>query len=106
MNPELLQKLVEAIVTILCLLITAYVVPWLKQKIGDDKYNKFVDFVDKCVRAADQYYESDQWVEKKAYVVGIAQGYAEKLAIGLDENEIDAIIEGLVNALREVTDNA
>lgn len=106
MNSELLQKLIETIITLICLLITAYLVPWLKQKIGDDKYNKFVDFVGKCVRAADQIYDSEQWVDKKAYVVGLAQSYADKLAIGLDENEIDAIIEGLVNALREVTDNA
>lgn len=101
MTPELTTKLIETILTLLGILITAYVVPWLKEKIGEQKYNNFIDFVDRCVRAADQIYEPEQWLDKKVYVVGLVQDYAHKIGLCLDEAEIDAIIEGLVNILRE-----
>lgn len=100
MTPELTNKLIEAILTLLGIIITAYVVPWLKQKVGEQKYNNFIDFVDKCVKAADQIYDSEQWLDKKVYVVGLVQSYAYKIGLGLDEAEIDAIIEGLVSVLR------
>ena len=88
-------------ILLLGIIITAYVIPWIKEKIGEYKYNNFIDFVSKCVRAADQYYEPEQWASKKAYVVGLVQNYAIKIGINLDENDIDAVIEGLVNILRE-----
>lgn len=101
MTPELLTKLVEAMCTLLGILITAYVIPWLKSKVGEQKYVALVDFASKCVRAADQYYEPEQWSAKKAYVTDLVLNYATKIGIGLDKNDIDAVIEGLVNALRE-----
>lgn len=101
MTNELLTEIIKAIFTIIGVLIAAYVMPWLKEKIGEQKYNNFIDFVDRCVRAADQIYEPEQWLDKKVYVVGLVQDYAHKIGLCLDEAEIDAIIEGLVNILRE-----
>lgn len=100
MTNELLTEIVKAIFTIIGILITAYVVPWLKQRVGEQRYDNFIDFVDRCVNAADQIYEPEQWLDKKAYVVGLVQDYAHKIGLGLDEAEIDAIIEGLVSVLR------
>lgn len=101
MNSEMITEIIKAVLTIVSILVTAYVVPWLKQKVGEQKYTNFVDFVNKCVRAADQIYEPEQWLDKKVYVVKLAHDYAQKLGISLDEAEIDAIIEALVNFLRE-----
>lgn len=101
MNPESITTLVEAVCTILGILLTAYVIPWLKSKIGEDKYQKLIEFVKICVRAAEQLFPDGDGTIKKSYVRGLVSNYAQSLAIGLNEAEIDAIIEGIVNSIKK-----
>lgn len=100
MSTELITKIVEAVLTILLALISAYVIPWLKTKIGQDKMDQLNSFIELAVRAAEQLYTPEEWEQKKAYVVGLAQAKIQQLGIGLTEDQLDAIIEGIVNAVK------
>ena len=100
MSTELITKLVEAIVTVVIVLISAYVIPWLKGKIGDDKYALIVEFAEIVVRSAEKLYTPDEYAQKKRYAVEMVQKKAEEIGITITADEINAIIEGAVQSVK------
>lgn len=100
MNTELITKLVEAIVTVVIVLISAYVIPWLKGKIGEDKYNQIILFAETCVRSAEKIYTVEEYEKKKAYVVKMVCEKIAELGIDIGSEEVNAIIEGAVQAIK------
>lgn len=100
MNPELITKLVEAIVTVVVVIISAYVIPWLKNKVGEDKYATIIEFAEIVVRSAEKIYTPEQWQEKKKYAVNLVIEKAKNLGIDLSVEEVNAIIEGAVQAVK------
>lgn len=100
MNPELITKLVESVVTVAIILITAYVISWLKNKVGEDKYNQIVAFAETCVRSAEKIYTVEEWAQKKRYAVQLVRDKAAELGLNINEIEINAIIEGAVQAVK------
>lgn len=100
MNQEIIKVLIEAVVTIIGLLLTGYVIPFIKEKIGAEKYEKAVEFCSVCIRSAEQVYSQEEWLLKKAYVLDLVSEYCNKIGLGLNEAEIDALIEGLVNSIK------
>lgn len=100
MNPELITKLVEAIVTVVIVIISAYVIPWLKNKVGEDKYATIIEFAEIVVRSAEKIYTPEQWQEKKQYAVNLVIEKAKNLGIDLSVEEVNAIIEGAVQAVK------
>lgn len=100
MSPDLITKIVEAIVTVLLALVSAYVIPWLKAKIGTDKYNTLVDFAMIVVRSAEKIYTPEQWEEKKAYAVQIVTDKSAELGLKITTEQINAIIEGCVQSVK------
>lgn len=100
MSPELITKLVESIVTVIVIIISAYVIPWLKNKIGDDKFATIVEFAEIVVRSAEKIYTQEEWAQKKAYAVQMVTAKCKEIGIDLDADEINAIIEGAVQAVK------
>lgn len=100
MNPDLITELTKAIVSVVLILISAYLIPWLKNYIGDDKYQTILDFAEITVRAAEKIYTVDEWAQKKVYVVNMVSRKANELGIEIDEKEINAIVEGAVQAVK------
>lgn len=100
MDPEITTKMTELIITVVALFVSAYVIPWLKTKIRSDKLDQIKVFCEQAVRAAEQIYEPDEWLQKKSYVRDLVSDQVINLGIGLDEAEIDAIIEGVVNYVK------
>lgn len=88
-----ITPIVEAIVALVAALITAFVIPWLKQKISKEKLEKINMWVEVAVEAAEQLYTgSGRGAEKKAYVVEFlnSKGYT------LDTDSLDKLIEAAV----------
>lgn len=81
----------QALISILALLVTAYLVPWLRLKIGEQKTEHLLQIIQIAVQAAEQYFGSGSGAEKKAYVLD----YLEAKGIDVD----DATIEAMVNEL-------
>lgn len=100
MNPGLITELTKAIVSIAIIFISAYVIPWLKNKIGDDKYATIIEFAEIVVRSAEKIYTPEQWQEKKNYAVEMVIEKAKTLGINLSLTEVNAIIEGAVQAVK------
>ena len=85
--------IVQAVVALIAALITAFVIPWIKQKISKEKLEKVAMWVEIAVEAAEQLYAgSGRGAEKKAYVVEFlnTKGYT------LDPDSLDNLIEAAV----------
>ena len=87
-------KLVLSICTVV---ITAYVVPFIKQKISDKKYEKLVQFVQTAVEAAEQEIKgTGLGKEKKLRVVEFAKDYLNEHGIDISGDQLNDLIEAIV----------
>lgn len=100
MNPETITALTKAIISVALILITAYVIPWLKNNVGEDKYATIIEFAEILVRSAEKIYTQEEWAQKKAYAVNMLERKAKEMGLDLNEKEINAIIEGAVQAVK------
>ena len=100
MNPELITELTKAILSVVLILISAYVIPWLKNYVGQDKYETVLEFAEIVVRSAEKIYTPEEWARKKEYAVEMVALKAKELCLELTVEEINAIIEGAVQAVK------
>ena len=100
MSPELITELTKAVVTVILILVSAYVIPWLKNKVGEDKYATVVEYAEIVVRSAEKIYTPDEWERKKDYAVHLLNKKVESMGLVISEQEINAIIEGAVQAVK------
>ena len=100
MSEELIKMIVECLLGIAAFVVSAYVIPWLKTRIGADKMAILEQFVEACVRAAEQIYKAEDWQIKKKYVTTMVSEKAQELGLSLNEAQINAIIEGVVNYVK------
>jgi len=85
------QDIVQAILAVLGAILTYFLIPWLKTKTGESKWNTISATAQTAIRAAEQLFTTGQGDQKKQYVID----YLTSKGITLD----DAIVEGLVQSL-------
>lgn len=100
MNDEMITLALKLIVALVSMVITTVLVPYIKERIGNDKYNKLVEYTKYAVRCAEQLYTPEEWKEKKEYVSHYITQKANDMGIGLNEQDIDLLIEGVVNLIK------
>lgn len=89
-----LTPVVQAVVSLAIAVMTYLIIPYIKAKVGEQKYDQIYEWVHIAVRAADQIYKGEgRGAEKKAYVVAFLASKGFKL----DAESIDAMIEAQVN---------
>ena len=102
MSNELFIKIIGAVLTIAVSLITAFVIPWIKSKLNQTQLEKLDYYLNLAVRCANQIYTPEQWIEKKQYVTHyITDKVNNGLKLSLTPEDIDTLIEGAVNAVKE-----
>lgn len=91
-----LTQIILAIITLIGGIITRYLIPWIKNKLTDHQYDTLCALVRVGVYAAEQLFTSEQWKEKKQYVLDLLMenGYEVDIA------SVDALIEATVRELR------
>lgn len=90
-----ITPIVEAVLALLGTLITVFVIPYIKKKVGAEHMAEFLRWVDIAVAAAEQLYESGQGDIKKKYVLS----YLEGKGFVVTEDELNMAIEAAVNKL-------
>lgn len=90
-----ITALLNAIIALLAAVITTFVIPWIKRKVGNEKMTDFLRWVEIGVLAAEQMYQSFEGEEKKNYVVGLLK---EK-GFRFTDVEVSAAIEGAVKTV-------
>lgn len=102
MTTEMFVKLVMSMISIASVLITAFVLPYIKAKITAEQMDQLAYYVTVAVRCAEQLFTPAQWEQKKNYVYDYIMHIVNtKLHINLTEQDIDIIIEGIVNEVKK-----
>lgn len=95
-----ITPILEAIVSLAIAVVTAFIIPWLKKKIGTEKLANIQYWVTVGVKAAEKLYAgSGRGDEKLAYV----QEFLNSKGFDLDPDTIRALIEAAVQSLTENT---
>lgn len=87
-----LTAIIEAAIALIVAVVSAFVIPWVKKKVGAEDMTDFLRWVDIGVAAAEQIFTSVATQEKKDFVL---QFLWEK-GFSYNELEVDAAIEAAV----------
>lgn len=89
-------KIITLIISIIGLILTGIVVPWIKAKISNEKMSLVKMWVQVAVAAAEQLFKTPgMGAEKKKHVVEILKSKG----ITITDQELDALIEAAVYEL-------
>ena len=87
--------IIEAVIVLISALITTFLLPYIKQKLSDEKRQKLIFWIETAVKAAEQLYGSKTGQQKKEYVVS----FLLSKGIVADIDEVTALIESEVYKL-------
>ena len=90
-----LTPIFEAIITIVSLVLTGIIIPYIRQRIGEEKAENLKKWVSVGVKAAEQLYGSKTGQQKKEYVVSFL--LSKGIVVNVDE--VEALIEAEVYKL-------
>lgn len=88
-------ELIQAIIALVSVLITTFLIPLLKKKFSAEKLEELKKWVGIAVNAAEQLYGSKAGQQKKEYVIS----FLLSKGITFDANEVEALIEAEVYKL-------
>lgn len=90
-----LTNIIECIIMLISALVTVFLVPYLRQRLSDEKQQKLQFWVQVAVAAAEQIFGSKTGQQKKDYVVA----FLLSKGIVVDVDEVTALIESEVYKL-------
>lgn len=93
-----LTPIVNALLTLLGLLLTTFLIPWIKLKVSTEKLEEVRKWTSVGVKAAEMIYnESGMGDVKKQYV----RRFLESKGYKLDIDTVDALIEATVREMKQ-----
>lgn len=95
-----MEQLLKVIMIIISILITSVLIPYLKTKTSNSKYDKLLTYIEYAVRSAEQIYKISESKQKKEYVYNYILEKSDELGLGLKEDDIDLLVEGVVNFVK------
>lgn len=98
MSREQIDIVVRAIVIVLSVIITRYVIPQLRSNISATKLQQLKSYAEIAVRCAEQIYDSNK--DKKEYAIEYITNKANHMGLYLSYDDIESIVESTVNAIK------
>ena len=96
-----LTPIVNALITLIGLLLTTFLIPWIRTKVSNEKLEEIRKWTSVGVKAAEMIYkESGMGETKKNYVRKFLEGKGYKL----DVDTVDALIEATVREMQPLID--
>lgn len=93
-----ITNVVSAVITLLVAVVTTFLIPYLKERVDAEKFEKVKAWVKVAVNAAEMIYTGvGRGEEKKAYVLD----YLNQKGYKLDSATIDNLIESAVLELKK-----
>ncbi len=98
---ERLFQICLALIPVLGAIITGFVIPFIKEKIGAEKLAKYENWANIAVRAAEMLWvESGCGADKKQYVVKFLNDMFNKKKIVITEQQIEILVESAVKQMK------
>ena len=90
---EITFNILKIVVSICAALISIYVIPLLREKLADSKYQRLLEMVEIAVRAAEQTIGSGHGSVKKDEVINYVTAWMIQHGIEITEEQLDQLIE-------------
>lgn len=97
---DLTFNILKIVVAVATVFISAYVIPLLREKLNDSRYNRLLDMVEIAVRAAEQTIKADGAVKKDEVVKFVTQWMLAH-GIAITQEQLDQLIECAVYNLKQ-----
>lgn len=101
MDGKVFTQIMIGIIMIIGALVSYYVIPWLKTLVTDQQMDQVVYYINLAVKCAEQIYSVEEWMQKKAYVIGVVRAFLEEHKITVTEEQINVIIEAMVHEVKK-----
>ncbi|MBO5828715.1 MAG: phage holin [Paludibacteraceae bacterium] len=98
---EIWFKLILSLIPVLSIIITGFIVPLIKEKIGYEKLVKYEEWATQAVQAAELLFnERGMGKTKKEYVVNFLNEIFNKKKIVITPEQIEVLIESAVKQMK------
>ena len=98
---EVLFKIILGLISILGIIITSVVVPYIKEKLGNEKLAKYEYWVSMAVGAAEMIFkEQGMGKTKKEYVVNFLKDMFNKNKIVITDEQLEILVESAVKQMK------
>ena len=102
--PVDVTEIVRLVIALVTVVLSAFVIPWVKSKVDQNKLNKILDYVEIFVAAAEQLYDKSEGALKKQYVLDKINQMGFKVDADVLDSEIEAAVLRLHHELRGDTE--
>ncbi len=102
---EMVMEILKVIVKLAELLVTRYLIPWIKAQIGAKQMDEIRAWVKDAVLMAQQVHKAKLGAERKAIVVDIIRKMLIKKNIDISEEQLNTLIEAAVKAMKMKDNN-
>ena len=94
-------ELILALIPVLGTILTVFIVPYIKEKIGNEKLVKYEYWVNIAVKAAELIWvETGHCEDKKQYVIDFMNKMFNSKKIVITDEQMNALIEAAVKQLK------
>lgn len=97
---EVLFEIIKVVVMVAALVVTKYLIPWMKEKIGTEKLAQIEKWVRYAVEMAQQVYWSKPGEDRKAIVTEFLRDILIAKNISISEDQLDVLIEAAVKEMK------
>jgi LL-H family phage holin len=98
---ERLFQIILALIPVLGVIVTSFVIPFIKEKIGTERLAKYEYWATLAVRAAEMLWtESGAGANKKQYVVSFLNEMFNKNKVVITEQQIEILVESAVKQMK------
>lgn len=98
---DIMLDIVKGVIVFAIIITVRYFVPWIKEKIFTSEYSWLVELVKTAVTAIQQTDWDKTGPERKAKVVELLSGLLIEKNISISDEELDAMIEAAVWAMKQ-----
>lgn len=99
MPRDIILELLKLTIMIVSLLLTTYVIPWVKSKTQNETMHSLIDLATQAVLAAEQVHSSQSGAERKLIVTKFIKEILIQKNISISDEEIDMLIEAAVKQM-------
>lgn len=97
MNTEIITNVIYIVLTIVAAIFARYIVPLLKQKFDDEKFDKLEEYIEAAITLMEK--TDNKGDVKFENVVGLAKIFAEDNKISVTDSQLEAITQYLFTIL-------
>lgn len=97
---DIIFEILKLAVMVAALVITRYVIPWLRAQVDNEALTLVAKWASKAVHSTQQVMASESGAEKKAVVTQFLKEILTAKNISLSDSQIDALIEAAVKEMK------